>query len=395
MTAHLPWLAAPDWADGITETLEWKTDILQSQSGAEQRIARRLSPRRLFEFSYVAASQERATFENALARAGAMRWLMPIWQDIAWLNAPLPVGASFIPLATNGRDYQAGTSVLLQSTQSWLAEYEVATVAAVSDAGLTLTAPLARAWATGTAIYPLYAAELTDPPTIARRSSSVIRAQVRFRLVGGHDSPEQAPGTMYRGHPVLEHDAEWIDDLSAEYSRMLLELDNSTGIPFRTDTAQQAFIVLQHTWVAAGRGTQGQLRALFYYLRGCQRPLWMQGPASDLEPVSDANGNHLDVQFTGLSTYGLTSGRRDIAITLTDGSRVYRRIINVSRLSNDVERLSLDGSALHIPLSQITNLSFMGLFRLNADAVQWEHLTDADGVATVSAQFRSLRDELE
>ena len=54
------WQVEPDWTNGITETLEWKTDILQSYSGAEQRIARRLSPRRTFEFTILINGNERA-----------------------------------------------------------------------------------------------------------------------------------------------------------------------------------------------------------------------------------------------------------------------------------------------------------------------------------------------
>ena len=46
----LPLPLSPNWSHGITETLEWKTNVHQSQTGAEQRVAMRLTPRRTFEF---------------------------------------------------------------------------------------------------------------------------------------------------------------------------------------------------------------------------------------------------------------------------------------------------------------------------------------------------------
>ncbi|RUF67839.1 hypothetical protein IPC1105_33025, partial [Pseudomonas aeruginosa] len=48
------WSFAPDWADGVQESLEWLTELLTSTSGLEQRRSLRLSPRRSFEAEFYA-----------------------------------------------------------------------------------------------------------------------------------------------------------------------------------------------------------------------------------------------------------------------------------------------------------------------------------------------------
>ncbi|MEL2255713.1 hypothetical protein, partial [Klebsiella pneumoniae] len=57
------WPFAPDWADGVQESLEWLTELLTSTSGVEQRRSLRLSPRRSFEAEFYAEGRERVLLD--------------------------------------------------------------------------------------------------------------------------------------------------------------------------------------------------------------------------------------------------------------------------------------------------------------------------------------------
>ncbi|ECV8069637.1 hypothetical protein ABQ22_25065, partial [Salmonella enterica subsp. enterica serovar Typhimurium] len=46
-------LPLPNWKDGVTERIEWQTDVMISESGAEQRRPIRLHPRRSFEATFL------------------------------------------------------------------------------------------------------------------------------------------------------------------------------------------------------------------------------------------------------------------------------------------------------------------------------------------------------
>lgn len=384
------WSVEPDWADGVTETLSWKTDILTSLSGAEQRIARRLSPRRTFEFSTLMEGAERRTLENLLYLAGGLEWDLPVFSDVAILSAPLAAGAILIRLATAGRDFIAGDNVLIKSDAGMLADGETVSVREVRADGLIISATV-RNWPTGSLIYPLRPAVLTDTPQLTRHTDSHTRAEIRFRLAAHNPATAAAGAEVWHGHPVLSVEPDWADDITGEYQRLMSELDNNTSIPLFTDTAERAFSVQALTWSAADRATQMRLRSLLYYLRGRQKSIWVPGSITDFIPLA-ASGNTLMTEFAGYSETGVLPGRRDLCLRLSDGSRICRRITSARQIAAG-EQLVLDAAVP--PLDQIVQISFMTLSRLNSDDVTWKHVTDASGCASVAVSFRGVRDELE
>lgn len=390
MATRLPFVMEPDWTDGVSETLSWKTDVMISPSGAEQRIARRLSPRRLYEFTVLAGHTDARMLENQLFLAGGITWDMPVFPDVAQLSAPISAGSQVIAIPTSGRDFVVGDNLLLKDGFGMMARQQVATIQSLDAQSITVTSALS-AWPAGSFLYPMRPAVFTDTPAITRYNDSLMRVQLRVRLAAHNPHAAAMDTPLYRGHPVLEQDADWVDDLTAEYQRQLLELDNETGIPYRTDTAGRAFVMQQHVWTQIGREAQSRLRSQLYYLRGRQRAIWVASQAADIIPVA-ASGSTLTVALAGYSEYGVMPGRRDLRLLMSDGTRLYRRIISATR-QTEHEQLALDGEVP--PLSAISQVSLMALCRQNTDDITWEHTTDADGFAQVSTTFRGLRDELE
>lgn len=395
MAALFPWLMEPDWTSGVTETLEWKTDVLASPTGAEQRIARRLSPRRTFEFSILAADLDRQWLENALFQAGSGIWAMPIFPDAAPLLSAVPATAHRLPVLTAGRDFAPGAQVLLKSAPAMNAPSLLVTVRDVEPDALALTQQLTTNWPLGTLVYPVRPAVLTDPPVLTRLNDSLSSAQMRFRVAEHNPHPDGITLALYRGFPVLEPAADRVDTLTASYLRLISELDNGTGIPARLDAARRPFALQKHNWFLSGRQEQQRLRQLLYFLRGRQRPLWVPSQGSDIRVAGGIEGNSLQVIRSGLSEMGILPGRCDLRIQLADGTILYRRLTHVAISSEQVERLALDGLPVVVPQSFILSVSFMALCRQNNDAVSWSHVTDADGVASVSTSFTGVRDELE
>ncbi|MDF7667937.1 hypothetical protein PT273_08805 [Orbaceae bacterium ESL0727] len=385
------WQAEPNWADGVTETLEWKTDILQSYSGAEQRIARRLSPRRTFEFSILLAGDERARFENRLAYAGTRTWYLPIYSDTTVLNVDIMAGSKILQCDTLGRDFVVGNKVLIQSESNKSALLEIA---AINSCSITLVNPITTDFSAGTIIYPIRLAVLTDVPELTRHNDDLVSSQIRFRVTEHNAySNDVSFLPVYHHFPVLEMQPDWSESLKGKYERLLLELDNNSSIPVRIDTARLPFFVQEFRWFMTERNEQKQLRQLFYYLHGQQKNIWVTSQSSDFR-VLNINERMLDVVNVDFSKIGLMPGRRDIAIALIDGRTLYRRIQSAAVLSDKAERLLLDES-INVAANDIVTISFLTLCRLDSDAITWEHITDADGLANITCSFRGVRDELE
>ncbi|MCX8712287.1 hypothetical protein J3U57_06245 [Gilliamella sp. B3464] len=388
------WQAEPDWTNGITEILEWKTDILQSYSGAEQRIARRLSPRRMFEFSILINGNERSRFENRLAFVGGNSWYFPVYTDVTYLDDDVNTGATVLPCNTIGRDFVVGNKVLIQSEINNINQTALLEVSAVNENSITLVNPVKTQFFAGAYIYPVRLAVLTDMPELTRHNDDLLSAQIRFRI-SEHNAFSNDISFLptYRHFPVLNIQPDWSESLKCRYERVLFELDNGSGIPKRLDTAKLPFFVTEFRWFLTERNEQIQLRKLFYYLNGCQKNIWISSQTSDFNVIT-VDGRVLEVENTGFNEIGLMSGRKDLVITLCNGSELYRRIELVAIVSDEIERLLLN-EPINVNADDILSVSFLTLCRLNSDAVSWKHVTDADGLANITCSFRGVRDELE
>lgn len=388
------WQADPDWTNGVTETLEWKTDILQSYSGAEQRIARRLSPRRTFEFSILINGNERTRFENRLAYVGGNSWYFPIFTDVTYLEKDVDLNATVLSCSTLGRDFVVGNKVLIKSEINNCNQSALLEVAAVNDYSITLVNPIKTRFNAGACIYPVRLAVLTDVPELTRYNDDLLSAQIRFRI-SEHNafSNDISYLPVYRHFPVLTTHPDWAESLKGRYERFLIELDNNSSIPARLDTAKLPFWIQEFRWFVTERNEQVELRKLFYYLNGCQKCVWVSSQANDFNVVS-VDGRVLEVENVGFNEIGLMPGRKDITINLCNGEVLYRRIEKVAAISDDVERLLLNDS-ISVNAADILSVSFLTLCRLDNDSVSWEHVTDADGLANITCSFRGVRDELE
>lgn len=388
------WSFMPDWSEDVTENIEWLTRVHQSVTAAEQRIARRLSPRRTFEFKVSFSEVERQLFESALYGYGSRVWSLPIFTDCARLLQPVQQGAVDLPINTVGYDFSVGGRAILMTGSN----KEMVEITALEPSKITVKRPIVGNYDQSfTSIYPLRSAVLTDMPQVRRLSDNVSTAQIRLQL---HEhnawSDDVSHLPTYRNHPVLEPTSEWSEDITAQYARLIKTLDNETGLPYYLDTANKAMQITAHRFVASGREEQRKLRNLFYHLRGRQRAIWVATSSTDVTPVGDIVGKTLDIAYINYTgALQKQTGRQDVRIECTGGRIFYRRIVSSSVINSATERLAFDGDTLNIKQAEILKISYLTLSRLESDTVSWVHHTDADGTATVTVSFRGLRDELE
>lgn len=388
----VPWLISPDWSERVTETLSWKTDVLVSLTGAEQRIARRLSPRRTFEFKALASGNDARRLESSLFHYGSRVWSLPLFTDVSVLDVALPPGSLTLPVVTKGRDFAPGGQVMLAAAQPG-ERNETAEITEVGENSLTLRRPLRLFWPAGTHLFPVRSAVLTDPAVITRKSDDTLAVRVRFRLTGRNPFSVAPSLPVYRGFYVIEPGSDWSDDLGVEYQRNVMVFDNETGVISLRDFAHRPFGVQRYRRLMQGRDEQAAFRAALYALRGRQRPVWLGSQSGDFQVIR-ISGNHITVSATGISLSGPQPGRRDLRIETCRGSH-YVRLTSVIQPDSATEIMVFEGAPLQFTGSEVLKLSWLTLCRLDSDDVSWEHITDADGVAVVDMSFREVRDELE
>ncbi len=387
------WSFEPNWEGGNLETLEWMTDILRSPTGAEQRRSLRPFPRRTFEFSIALQGADRAFFNNLIFAHGAHDWYLPMWHDAHSLDADVPFENFFLPCSTAAGNFEVGELLLV--TQGDSRKYDLVEVLSLSSEGINVFEPVDNAWQAGTQIYPVRLARLTEQPTPRRESNSTITSQIRFRLAEVSKGAATFDGLdIYRDAYVLSIPPDDRETLDTGYERILEELDNLTAIPIIYDSAALAFPVQKHSWTLNGRAEHKSFISLIYALRGKAQPIWLPTYFEDFNLADDVavGDTFLRVKNVGYTaTGGPRESRRDIAIELLDGTRIYRRII-ASSVVGDEEVLAVDSPLPAFAISMVARISLMALSRLNQDQIEINHLTDVEGVSRVVATFRNAPD---
>ena len=391
------WTFPPNWGGSFKETLEWMTDVLQSPSGAEQRRALRLAPRRSFSFEVLVHQAERTRFDLWAHVLGAQPLALPIWTDAQYLGTPVAAGSSAIAASTAGYDFAAGGLAVLASDEP--GAWEQVEVDQVSAGGLTLSSPTLHSWPAGTRLLPMRKAMLKSLPEPVRLTDELARASVSFELLEPSSWPAQLPATLYRGKPVLESRPDESNDLTLGYERLTHRLDNEVGIPRITDTSGYGFVLQQHAWALWGREEHTAFRSLLYGLRGRQAAIWIPTHAADLVAAGQVQGQTLQVQPCGyvdlVTTGKARMGRQDIRIELTTGEALHRRI-TATAAGPTRDTLAIDQALpAGVSASAIARISFMALCRLADDSAEITHHTDADGLGKATLKFRGVRADLE
>lgn len=387
------WTIRPNWAGGITERLDWLSNVLASLSGSEQRQAVRLSPRRSFEMTINPLGRDRSYADLFLHRLVAEEMLIPLWHDRAKLTAPIVSGESFAAFDNTYREHEVDQCALLyKDAFTW----EVIYISASADSGLTSADPITGDWPAGTVVHPMRAARLSEDSNFSALTGRVGEAQLLFTMSRENDFAEDyAFDFSYGGVPVILQPPNRSESLDQAFQRILSELDNQTGRRRILDSAGRSFTTQIHNWMCNGRAQQHDIRKLLYYLRGRARAVWMPTFNEDVTVarVAALGASIVDIEKIGYAyTGGAVDGRKHVL--LTDGSDYQGIEITGlgAALATDEERL-LTGDTLDFALTPGQAFSFMDTARLDQDTVEITHHTDSDGVCEVSAAFRSFRNE--
>ena len=381
--------ADPDWSEPFGEAIEHLTDLLASHSGHEQRIALRSTPRTRLTFRLLPETRRGAAGLEALIYGWQSRSFgVPFWPDAAKLTAQSPLGSTAIACDTRQRRFTAGGLVMLWRDFDTT---EVATILAVSDNGVTTTAPLNAAWPGDGRTYaiPTLVGRWDGDSELSRLAADAWSGTAAFVCeTTGQVAPAVLPQVY--GHDVLEMLPNLTQDRAHSYSRLLSVYDSTTGPkPLVLDRAEVAHgRATGLLWTLGSRDEITACRAWLALRRGRLTPFWLPSGQHDLVLAADVAPGSVTmvIQASGYTRYQFpAAARRYLCVTLLDGSgtRYYRRV-TAAVAGVGTETLTLDaafGPTTVIPAGR-SRISFLHLVRLASDApeLQW-HTRDTAEIA--------------
>lgn len=370
------WSVLPNWQNGITERLEWLTDVLVSETSVEQRRSLRPQPRRSLECGFMRAGAHRERIDSFCAGIGQDRFTLPVFFEQARVTSNIPFGSSTVNIANPDlREFEADDVCML--TEGDPDRYELVQIDSINlgTGAITLKAPTAFAWSKGARIIPTRVVRLMDAPQYSARTDDVAVATIRFTF----DSPDQVmtPDWLNAKH-VFPFAIDYAQNVDSTYNRQTVVLDNMVASPMVFDYGRRARIGLKTGATFFGRANLKLLRQFLGMVRGRAQRFWMPSFMHDIKPVAPLTGTTIEAAKTGFAESFVSpqEARTFIAVFFYDDTpTIYRRLTGVATgIDRDV--YGIDSAWPTIDMAQVRRISFMVPSRFDQDGFELQHRSD-------------------
>lgn len=391
-------LPRPNWANGLSAVMEWKTDILMSETAAEQRRRLRISPRRAYEAGFMRVGPWQMILDAFLVAAGQHPVLLPLWADETALDQIVAAGEQILYGDFRTRDFEVGKLLILRRdpVSQDPFDYELALVSDVSDYTISLAAPVAVDCKIGTTVTPIRVAQVRDEISLTQMSDMVTTAQIRFwqtELFNREPDWSDQPTYGKTGLHIWTLEPDIVTSPTITIARNAYPNDIGTGVVYTVDPGNQAATSTKAVFHIPGRQEIKDFEKLMMAIAGKSSTFHFPTWRSDLELVRNIvpSEGAIAVKRCGVSQYlGANQKiRTDILIQLYDGTLIPNTIISAHAVA-DTEWLFLSETTPAVDLNDVRRISYMPVSRLDVDTIELMHLTDA--VATVSLTIRALDD---
>ena len=345
----------PNWTERVSETYDFKTTVFTSRSGKEQRMSERAKARRTVAFTTMLWDDRLQAFQALMHERGASTITIPDpARYAAILDQPAAIGATVLYLTATPpwlvEDMALSLSNLDQS--EFRTGGEIANVGSFSTAfddaefdvsrraSLTLTASLTRAWPAGTVIRPVISGRLKKDVEFAYQMANVANADISLSILPPSDVPDlgAAAFQVFDGRPVLLTAPNWTQPPSVTHSTPFEEVDYGRGVV-------QAFLpvefytrITQFSYSGRSREDVGKLLKMFVEMRGRQGEFYCPSWVDDMRPSGGivSGTSVLTILGTRIAdTYADSTVNNAVAILLTDGRWIFRKVISIASTTED------------------------------------------------------------
>lgn len=355
---------------GITEHLSWKTHVNRSEPDYEQRVnARPHGPRRALEYAITPTSAlARAAFQRMLWQP-AQTLRLPIWTDWTPLTTPANTSDTALDCDTTLRDFEIGSYCTIASDPYNPFSFQFFKIASRIDLQLGISsavgAPVVDGFIAPARLACLPNEESQLESYVIDRETGTLTFEILDTELSTRRVTPYTPTSTYQPN-VLKPAIEVFSLDSARFDileqtpyairQRQLGTGHLTGNDYYRgiDTATSSTIPVRVLIVS--RETLGEFYGWLEARQGQQNPVWIPSNENDLTFIRSVSGTVLRIE-AGYAFYNLHYGRRDIQITLTDGSVANRRIVAVVDNGDGTENVTLSSSTS----SAIAKISWLRL----------------------------------
>ncbi|KAE8546142.1 hypothetical protein [Marinobacter nauticus] len=375
----------PNWSQQVTESLEWKTDVIRSFSGKEAREALRSKPRRQLAYRTTLEGNLVNQFQNILYGWQDRQYALPVWFDKWIMPDAISAGATSVPTETDGRSFfKGGLALLITDTFT----FEVFEIDSIESDRLIPAKPLENDWPRLTRLYPLNLATLPSSIPTQRLTSRVLTANLEFRMDPVKTDPylPAIPAAdTHNGYEIIYRKPNWASPVQHEFESDFEMLDFDIGTFTQVQNPGFPRQMRTFQWVLKNRQDIKDFRALLGRLKGRYTPAYLPTWHSDfiLADITTPGSSGLTVKHAQYDTMvDVPDTQKTLLIRLRDGTQFLRTIVGVTEQGDGTEVVSTDAEfPVEINPQNILMISLVHLCCLRQDGVTINY--QSDSVSTV------------
>lgn len=403
----------------ITEKFEFKTDVIQSYNGEEQRIKLRQIPRHYLTFDYSTMDEQQTQWVSGLLRNrqdGVIH--IPMWHNTFNLTEYAGKGSKALYINQKYlfglRNCDALMCFAGDSIKGINETYLINTIEARGLIGLK-NALEKEKFAEINPIVPLIRCAIQPVDNFGYCTSNVAEIAVNFEDILYrptinfpnnflYDFDEKHEGRnfhnlplAYKGTEVFTEVPNWIGDkgITFDMEKNTVKLDNETG-KFKYDVKSN--LVVDKTrleFLLPCRENISNFIRFFHRCEGRLKAFYAPSWVNDITLYDDlkAGLSYFYIDFDSMSKYyNKETLKKKVIVFLKDGTNV---ILDIMGYSNDVVNGRRLGKIFlgqnltrTIPKSSIYMISFFNLYRFDDDVLQIDYETTE--VATVNIVIKEV-----
>ncbi len=337
------WSIPPNTGEPYGEKFQWTTDIVKFENGREQRAALKDYPSLTIEATYSATRETLQLLNNLVWGWQSRPFKFPLWHKRLLLKEQGNQGGYGVKVRASQQEadwarIQAGDEVILwlSPTRYQVRQVDMLSTDAEGDVWVTFDKPLDYDVPANTLLMPLRSgARMEKEVQGTSLTGEVSSWTIRFTMREDEYYPDTADLDSFEGYNVLKVMPNWAESVQEIVTRDVVEVTDNVSLDYIYDRSVAPEVSRSFMyWVSTPSQLDSMMR-WFYSRRGSAHPFWLPTGKSDLSiaaEVTEAASTTIEVSYASATTMYSRSraGREAILIELTDGTKIMRRIADIT-----------------------------------------------------------------
>lgn len=387
----------PNWAVGVTEKLEFLTEIVSiSRDGHEQRRALRQEPRRSVSYNVNLWGADRLDIDGVLAKWRRRTQFVAMSPYRCKVANATAAGALVLPVVGSVPNW-AGAGVTVRFSGRNVPRGVTAVIQSVTTSTITLTSATTIDLPQNALVIWTTTGRLRDGTKVTRHTDRKQTVQFSFEMTPGID-PVYTPGpasVTLQGYEVLLNKPNWRSSIDVDYSHPIEIIDFDHGIKSFFEPINYSSFTSKVNFSGRRAGEILSLTDFFYRQYGQLKEFYYPTWGPDIIPKFQLDKDGVNIRVAGFDLaldYQSQTTHRAILVQLMDGTVIPAAIESIYTVSdvlgNDSVVQVVNAWAADYPIASILKISWLMRCRLASDAMEIKWVTDE--AATVQLAFQTL-----